>query len=113
MAISNKPLVWGPFAAGGTVSAFLIPVMIVMTLFAATGHLPDILAYDRLRIFLSHSVYKAAFTAVIFLVLWSAAHRLRITFYDFGVRADSAVATVVYGVAILASLWAVASLWSF
>ena len=105
MAISNKPLVWGPFAAGGTVSAFLIPVMIVMTLLAATGHLPDILAYDRLRTFLSHSFYKAAFAAVIFLTLWSAAHRLRITFYDFGVRADSAVATVVYGVAILASLW--------
>ena len=98
---------------GGTVSAFLIPVMIVMTLLAATGHLPDILAYDRLRTFLSHSFYKAAFAAVIFLTLWGAAHRLRISFYDFGVRADSAVAVVVYGVAILASLWAAASLWSF
>ena len=61
MAISNKPLVWGPFAAGGTVSAFLIPVLIVMTLLAATGHLPDILAYDRLRTFLSHSLLQGCF----------------------------------------------------
>jgi len=33
---------------------------------------------------------------VIGLSLWSAAHRLRITAYDLGVRADTLVAAVLY-----------------
>jgi fumarate reductase subunit D len=39
-----------------------------------------------------------------FLSLWSSAHRLRITFYDFGVRADGFVATVVYLIAAAGSV---------
>ena len=96
MAISNKPIVWGPFAAGGTLTAFLTPALILLTLLAALGHAPDLLAYDRLHAFLSHWLVKVAMAGVVFLSLWSAAHRLRITCYDLGVRADIAVATVVY-----------------
>ena len=40
MAKSNKPIVWGPFAAGGTITALLTPVLIVLTLLAALGHVP-------------------------------------------------------------------------
>lgn len=104
MAKSNKPLVWGPFAAGGTVSAFLTPVLIVLTLLVALGHAPDLLAYDRLRAFFSHGLAKIAVVGVVFLSLWSAAHRLRITCYDFGIRADTLVATVVYAIAIIATM---------
>ena len=112
MAKSNKPLVWGPFAAGGTVSAFITPVLIVMTLLAASGHVPDLLQYDRLRAFAGNGFVKISIIVTIFLTLWSAAHRLRITIYDFGVRADTLVATVVYAVAICASLWAALSLFA-
>ena len=100
MARSNKPIVWGPFAAGGTVTAFLTPVLILLTLLAALGHAPDLLAYDRLHAFLGHWLAKVALAGVVFLSLWSAAHRLRITCYDIGVRADTAVATVVYAGAL-------------
>ena len=100
MAISNKPIVWGPFAAGGTVTAFLTPVLVLLTLLVALGHAPDLLAYDRLHAFLGHWLVKVAVAGVVFLSLWSAAHRLRITCYDLGVRADVAVATVVYAVAL-------------
>ena len=99
MAVSNKPIVWGPFAAGGTVTAFLTPVLILLTLLAALGHAPDLLAYDRLHALLGHWLVNVAVAGVVFLSLWSAAHRLRITCYDLGVRADIAVATVVYAVA--------------
>ena len=95
MAISNKPIVWGPFAAGGTLTAFLTPVLVLLTLLVALGHAPDLLAYDRLHAFLGHWLVKVAVAGVVFLSLWSAAHRLRITCYDLGVRADVAVATVV------------------
>ena len=103
MAISNKPIVWGPFAAGGTLTAFLTPALILLTLLAALGHAPDLLAYDRLHAFAGHWLVKLAIVGVVFLSLWSAAHRLRITCYDLGVRADIAVATVVYAAALAGS----------
>jgi fumarate reductase subunit D len=100
MAISNKPIVWGPFAGGGTLTAFVTPALILLTLLAALGHSPDLLAYDRMHAFMAHWLVKVAVAGVVFLSLWSAAHRLRITCYDLGVRADIAVATVVYAVAL-------------
>ena len=106
MARSNKPIVWGPFAAGGTLTAFLTPVLVVLTLLAAFGHAPDLLAYERMHAFAAHWLVKLAIAGVVFLSLWSAAHRLRITCYDLGVRADTLVATLVYAVAVLGTLGA-------
>lgn len=100
MAISNKPIVWGPFAAGGTVTAFITPALILLTFLAALGHPPDLLAYDRLHAFAGHWLAKLAMAGVVFLSLWSAAHRLRITCYDLGIRADTVVATIVYAGAL-------------
>jgi succinate dehydrogenase subunit D len=100
MAVSNKPIVWGPFAAGGTLTAFITPVLILLTLLAALGHAPDFLAYERLHAFAEHWLAKLALVGVVFLSLWSAAHRLRITCYDLGVRADTVVATIVYAGAL-------------
>ena len=100
MATSNKPLVWGPFAAGGTLTAFLTPALILLTLLAALGHAPDLLAYERLHAFAGHWLAKLAVAGVVFLSLWSAAHRLRITCYDLGIRADTVVATILYAGAL-------------
>lgn len=100
MAVSNKPIVWGPFAAGGTATAFLTPVLILLTLLVALGHAPDLLAYEALRSFAAHGLAKVAVTGVVFLSLWSAAHRLRITCYDLGIHADTVVATIVYAGAL-------------
>lgn len=100
MPRSNKPIVWGPFAAGGTLTAFLTPALILLTLLAALGHAPDLLSYERLHAFAGHWIGKVALVGVVFLSLWSAAHRLRITCYDLGVRADLLVATAVYAVAL-------------
>lgn len=100
MTTSNKPIVWGPFAAGGTLTAFLTPALMLLTLLAALGHAPDLFAYERLHALASHELTKLAVAAVVFLSLWSAAHRLRITCYDLGVRADTAVATIVYAAAL-------------
>ena len=104
MAISNKPIVWGPFAAGGTLTAFLTPALIFLTLLAALGHAPDLLAYERLHAVASHWLAKLAIVWIVFLSLWSAAHRLRIAFYDFGARADTLVAMVVYLIAAAGTL---------
>ena len=100
MAVSNKPIVWGPFAAGGTVTAFVTPALILLTLLAALGHTPDLFAYDRLHAFAGHWIAKLAIAGTVFLSLWSTAHRLRITCYDLGVRSDALVATLVYSMAL-------------
>jgi fumarate reductase subunit D len=110
MAKSNKPLVWGPFAAGGTLTAFLTPVLILLTLLVAFGHAPDLLGYGNLHALLGHWFAKIVAFFVIFLSLWSAAHRLRITLYDFGVRADVLVATVLYAITGAAGIAAIAYL---
>lgn len=106
MAKSNKPIVWSLFAGGGTVTAFLTPVLIFVTgLAVPLGLLErDALAYERVRAFLEHGFWKLAVFGVLFLSLWHAAHRLRITLHDFGVRADGAVAVIVYLLAAFASL---------
>jgi fumarate reductase subunit D len=100
VARSNKPIVWGPFAAGGTLTAFLTPALVLVTLLAALGFVPEILAYERLHAFAAHWLAKVAIAGVVFLSLWSAAHRLRITCYDLGIRADTLVATLVYAAAL-------------
>ena len=104
MAKSNKPLVWGTFAAGGTLTAFVIPALVVVTLLASTGQVPEGLSYASMHAFAATWIGKIVIFGVMFLSLWSSAHRLRITFYDFGVRADGLVATVVYLVAALGSV---------
>jgi fumarate reductase subunit D len=100
VATSNKPIVWGPFAAGGTLTALLTPALVLLTLLAAFGHAPDLLAYGRLHALASHWLAKVTLAGVVFLSLWSAAHRLRITCYDLGIRADTVVATIVYAGAL-------------
>jgi len=100
MAVSNKPIVWGPFAAGGTLTAFLTPALILLMLLAALGYTPDLLTYERLHAFAGHWLVKLALAGIVFLSLWSAAHRLRITCTDLGLRADRAVAAIVYAVAL-------------
>jgi len=110
VAKSNKPIVWGPFAAGGTVTALLTPALILITLFAALGNVPSGLAYENLRAFAAHGLGKALVFGVLTLSLWSAAHRLRITCYDFGLRQDGLVATVVYVAAAIGTIAVLAAL---
>lgn len=95
MARSNKPIVWGPFAAGGTLTAFLTPVLVLLSLLQPSG-----LSYESMHALAAHWAGKIVIAGVIFLSLWSAAHRIRITAYDLGVRADALVAALVYVAAL-------------
>ena len=111
MARSNKPIVWGPFAAGGTVTAFVTPVLILITLLASLGHAPDAVSYETMRAFAGHWLGKLVIFGVIALSLWASAHRLRITFYDCGLRADGGVAAVLYAATIAGTAALAVFLW--
>ncbi|MBK8120096.1 MAG: fumarate reductase subunit D [Sulfuritalea sp.] len=104
MAKSHKPVVWFPFAAGGTVIAFCIPVIVLLTFLAALGNVPAGLSYEKMHAFAGNGLGKLIIFGVVALSLWSSAHRLRCTCYDFGIRADTLVATVLYIAAIVLSI---------
>ena len=104
MAKSNKPIVWSLFAAGGTLAAFLAPVLALLFLLAALGRAPSLLHYSQLHAFAAHWFGKLFLLMVIALFLWHAAHRLRVTLHDFGLRQDVAVAVIVYVIAAAGTL---------
>ena len=110
MAKSNKPIVWSLFAAGGTLAAFLAPVLVLLFLLAALGHAPTLLGFASLHAFAAGWLGKLFLLVVITLFLWHAAHRLRITLHDFGLRHDMLAASVLYLVAATGTALSVVSL---
>lgn len=100
MAKSNKPLLWLPFAAGGLVAAFIIPVLILVTgVLVPLGflHLP----YARVFAFAHNPLGKLILFGVVALSAWHAAHRLRMTAHDLGLGGGLAVRLSCYGSAWL------------
>jgi fumarate reductase subunit D len=111
MAKSNKPIFWSLFAAGGTLAAFLAPVLILLFLLTALGYAPALLSYDKLHAFASHWFGKLFLLGVITLFLWHAAHRLRVTLHDFGLRQDAIAAVFVYSMAATGTALSLLYLW--
>jgi fumarate reductase subunit D len=112
MSHSNKPMIWGLFAAGGTVAAFVVPVLIFITCLAVPlGLLPaDVLSYDRLLELMRYPLAKLGAFVILFLVIWHAAHRMRITAHDVGIRNDTLSMFICYGIAATGTLLTVAAL---
>ncbi len=104
MAIAKKAVVWGLFAGGGTLTAFIYPALIALFLLIATGNVPAGLQYEQIHTFAASWVGKAVLFIVLFLSLWHAAHRLRVVAHDFGIRKDKLIANAVYLVATLGTL---------
>ena len=112
MAKSNKVVIWSLFAAGGTLTAFLTPILVVLALFAAMGMVPDLFTYEFLHAFAAHWLGKLVIFAVITLSLLHAAYRLYVTLHDFGLRADRASLVICYGIAAVGILSTLFSLFS-
>lgn len=106
MAIAKKAIVWGLFAAGGTLTSFVYPALIALFLLVATGNVPDGLQFEQIHSFAASWVGKACLFIVLFLSVWHAAHRLRVVVHDFGVRKDTLVAIAVYTVAAIGTVLA-------
>ena len=104
MAIAKKSVIWGLFAGGGTIAAFLFPALIALFLLVAAGKTPDGLQFAAVHDFLTGWFGKIVLFFVISLSLWHAAHRLRVVFHDFGVRKDKMIARVVYLIAALGTV---------
>lgn len=108
MARSNKPIVWGLFAAGGTVSAFLTPVLIIVLGLAVPFGLLDtnLLSFDRIYGFVAHPLGRFVLFGFMTVSFWHAAHRTRTTVHDLGVNNDRATMFLCYGTAALGTVMA-------
>jgi fumarate reductase subunit D len=106
MARSHKPIVWSLFAGGGTFAAFVTPIMIFVTGLAVPLGLlsPETLAYERMLALVQNPAGKALVFLAVFLPLWHAAHRLRMTAHDLGIRGDGLVSVVCYCAAMLGTV---------
>ena len=108
MVRSHKPIIWSLFAGGGTFAAFFTPVMILITGLALPLGLlaPDTLSFEHMSALLARPIARGLLFLAIFLPVWHAAHRLRMTANDLGIRMDSMVMAVCYGLAALVTLTA-------
>ncbi|PJA37431.1 MAG: hypothetical protein CO182_11835 [Lysobacterales bacterium CG_4_9_14_3_um_filter_62_6] len=114
MSISNKPLLWLPFAGGGMLAALLLPALMLVLLLDSLGMLSTAaLAHERVRAWVSQPLVAISACVFITLVIWHAAHRLRMTLQDLGVRDAGArrlSARICYSAATLATV-ALAWVW--
>lgn len=112
MTRSHKPVIWSLFAAGGTVAAFIVPVLILITCLAVPLGLlsVDTLSYERALGLMQHPLSKLVTFTVLFLIAWHAAHRIRITAHDLGIRNDRLATFICYGIAAAGTLLALAAL---
>jgi fumarate reductase subunit D len=74
---------------------------------AGYGHAPASLSYEDMRAFAGGWLGGILLFGVIALCLWHAAHRLRTALHGLGLRADTAVAVVGYGIAAAGTLLSV------
>ena len=112
MAKIGEPFWWLLFAAGGTVSAFLVPVHLLLGLALAAGWAREAFAYDRILALASHPLARVYLLALISLSLFHWAHRFRYTLAD-GLHLKASwlpVSISCYGSAILGTLLAIVAL---
>jgi len=103
---TNKPVIWALFAAGGTVAAFVLPAIVFsLTIGVAQNWVqPEQFSYDRLAAILQSPFAKIVVFGMVAVMLWHAAHRMRITAHDLGIYADRLVALICYGAAAVGSV---------
>ena len=110
MKRSNKPIFWSLFGAGGTLSALIGPMLVLITgiLVPLSIVLPqDTMSYDRMLALAQNGFGKAALLAVISLFLFHGCHRMYHCLHDFGVHVGPGLKAVFHGFAIIGTAAAV------
>jgi fumarate reductase subunit D len=105
---SHEPVFWGLFGAGGMLTAFLTPVMVLITgLLIPLGIInAEHLHYAKVHQFVS-SWYGAAITLVLVaLPLWHTLHRIYHSLHDLGIKRGRDWQQVIcYGFAFAVSVF--------
>jgi len=106
------PFLWSLFSAGGTVSAFLFPIHILLLGLAFPLGWLDAPDYEALMTLVRNTLVRWYLFVLISLPLFHGAHRFRYTLYD-GLKLkhlEPIIFTACYGTALLGSLAAAITL---
>ena len=104
MRPSNEPFWWAMFGAGGMITALLLPVLIILTGFVVPAGGVE---FDQLDTLFNNPLVRLIILGVAFLSFFHAAHRIRHTLKDLGLRsAATPLAVVCYAAALAGTIWA-------
>jgi fumarate reductase subunit D len=107
-----EPIIWLLFGQGILIGTILLTGwVLVVGLLAPLGFVPDgALAFERAHRLGAHPIGRLVLLAIAALPLWKGAHHVRSLAIDFGGgHRDAALATLLYGVAAVGSLLAIAA----
>ena len=104
MRPSNEPFWWAMFSAGGMLLAFILPVLVVITGFIVPS---GGIEFDQLDTLFNNPLVRLAILGVAFVSFFHAAHRIRHTLKDLGLRSVATpLAVVCYAAALAGTIWA-------
>lgn len=85
---TKEPFWWGMFSAGGVVAALLVPVHILLDGLAVPLGLvdPDAFGYEHMLALTASPLLKVYLFVLVVLPLYHAAHRIRFSLYELGMR---------------------------
>ena len=105
MSPSSEPLFWALFSAGGVITALLMPALIIVTGFVVPA---EEIEFSQLEDVFDNVLMRFVVLSVAFFTFFHAAHRIRHTLKDLGLRvAPLPVAIISYGAALIGTVWAV------
>lgn len=104
MRPSNEPFWWAMFGAGGMITALLLPVLIILTGFVVPAGGVE---YNQLDTLFNNPLVRLIILGVAFLSFFHAAHRIRHTLKDLGLRSVATpLAVLCYAAALAGTIWA-------
>ncbi|MYH41766.1 MAG: fumarate reductase subunit D [Chloroflexi bacterium] len=104
MRPSNEPFFWAIFSAGGMIVAFLLPVLVIITGFLVPAEVVEFRQLDNL---FGNWLVRLVVFGVAFFSFFHAAHRIRHTLKDVGLRRIATpLAVVCYLAALAGTVWA-------
>jgi len=107
LLLKLEPIIWLLFGNGIMIGTMLLTGwLLVVGVGVPLGLFPaDALAFERAQMLGANLIGRLVLAALIVLPLWKGAHHIRSLSIDFGgANRDTAVATLVYGIASLGSL---------
>ena len=105
-----EPIIWLLFGQGILIGTILLTGwVLVVGLLAPLGLVSDgALAFERAHRLGANPIGRLVLLAICALPLWKGAHHVRSLAIDFGgAHRDAAVATLLYGIAVVGSLLAI------
>lgn len=103
---AKEPFWWGMFSAGGMVAALLVPIHVFLDGLAVPFGLldADAVGFERMTALLENPLVKLYVFLLVVLPLYHAAHRIRFSLSELGVREfRGSISVLCYGGALVAT----------